>query len=376
MIAMKPIAWDWRIYGPAILLCCLSVVTVELRHPVQSFEGGEYDFAYGCILGFAVFVLLSSLLRLSVVWLEFRGLLIFLDRYPLRRSFERLKGFTWKPLWRLGGTAIQDSYRLVWREFDSLDHLWNLGSGDKELVQEIRVARQMRTNVANLLTTATPYDREEKAHKQSSLVRFVLRAWAGQPGWVSDWTKEFQKLQKQLAVTCAAALRYLSRQWDSERTTDMFEVPRATRENEQERKPGEPIEMQLMEQFVCLFYLNFILSVLLRMRTLVMSAGGILVFILLSFGSYPFEPKTSFHRLMILLFLIVVGAVALVLAQMHRDATLSRITDTKPGELGIEFWFRLASFVALPLLTLLAAQFPLVSNFLFSWLRPALQALK
>jgi len=79
---------------------------------------------------------------------------------------------------------------------------------------------------------------------------------------------------------------------------------------------------------------------------------------------------------MILLFLIVIRAVALVLAQMHRNPTLSRITDTTPGKLEVEFWIRLGSFIALPLRSLIAVQFPQFSNFLFSWLRPALQALR
>jgi hypothetical protein len=79
---------------------------------------------------------------------------------------------------------------------------------------------------------------------------------------------------------------------------------------------------------------------------------------------------------MILLLVLIVGIVGFVLAQMHRDATLSRITDTKPGELGLDFWFRLVSFLALPLLSLLAAQFPEISNFLFSWMQPAMQAFR
>lgn len=70
------------------------------------------------------------------------------------------------------------------------------------------------------------------------------------------------------------------------------------------------------------------------------------------------------------------GAVDAILTQMHGDPTLTRITDTTPGELGAAFWLRLASFLAIPTVTLLAAQFPAIGGFLFSWLQPALQALK
>jgi hypothetical protein len=61
---------------------------------------------------------------------------------------------------------------------------------------------------------------------------------------------------------------------------------------------------------------------------------------------------------------------------MHKDATLSRITDTKPGELGLDFWLRLMAFVSVPLFSLLATAFPAVGGFLFSWLQPATQAFK
>jgi len=107
-----------------------------------------------------------------------------------------------------------------------------------------------------------------------------------------------------------------------------------------------------------------------------MTVAGIYVLILLSFSCYPFEPKAAFHTLTILLFLLIVGLVGFVFAQMHRDATLSRITNTKPGELGLDFWIRLVSFAAVPLFSLLTAQFPGLSGMFFSWMQPALQALK
>jgi hypothetical protein len=72
----------------------------------------------------------------------------------------------------------------------------------------------------------------------------------------------------------------------------------------------------------------------------------------------------------------MVAVVGIVFAQMHRDTTLSHITDTEPGQLGSSFWLRLASFVAFPVFSLLASQYPEIGNFLFSWLEPSLHALK
>jgi hypothetical protein len=132
----------------------------------------------------------------------------------------------------------------------------------------------------------------------------------------------------------------------------------------------------LAERFVALLYLNFILSVVLRLRTLAITVGGLYIFLLLSVNSYPFEPKISLRSAAIFLLMFIVGVVGFVSAQVHRDSILSLVTQTKPGELGVAFWVRMGSFVALPLISLLVSQFPTLNNALFSWLEPAVSALK
>ena len=57
----------------------------------------------------------------------------------------------------------------------------------------------------------------------------------------------------------------------------------------------------------------------------------------------------------------MISVVGLIFAQIHRDTVLSNLTDTNPGELGIDFYIRMVSFVALPLLSLVAFQFPSVN---------------
>ena len=79
---------------------------------------------------------------------------------------------------------------------------------------------------------------------------------------------------------------------------------------------------------------------------------------------------------MVFVFILIVALAAFVIAQMSRDTTLSHITNTTPGELGWDFWVRITSFVAIPLLSLLSAQFPQIGRFLFSWAQPALNTFK
>ena len=93
-------------------------------------------------------------------------------------------------------------------------------------------------------------------------------------------------------------------------------------------------------------------------------------------SSYPFDPRQALSAVLIGLF--VVGAVVIVkvYADMHRDSTLSHVTNTRPGELGTEFWFKIIGFGFAPLLGLLTRVFPGIGDFIFSWLQPGISSLK
>jgi hypothetical protein len=129
------------------------------------------------------------------------------------------------------------------------------------------------------------------------------------------------------------------------------------------------------ERFVCLVYVNFLVAMLTRIRTLIVAAGGMYVLILIGTTQYPFEPKAAIQLLLVALLVYIVSVVSMVFAQIHRDTTLSNLTGTSPGELGIDFWIRMGSFAALPLFTLFTSQFPSVSRFFYSWIRPAIEGL-
>jgi hypothetical protein len=107
---------------------------------------------------------------------------------------------------------------------------------------------------------------------------------------------------------------------------------------------------------------------------MVWSIGGIYVFLVLSLSIYPFQPRIYLNSFMFVLLIFVVAVVALMYAQMSRDPILSRVARTEPGKLGKEFYFKLAGFMAIPLLSLLSARYPAVSNMLFSWVQPAIES--
>ena len=153
-------------------------------------------------------------------------------------------------------------------------------------------------------------------------------------------------------------------------------APRAAKKESDHFPEGSDDAINAAEDFTAIVYAGFIQVVLIRIRCLMVCTCGMFVFVVVSLNVYPFEPRGVLRALTILLLIVIAWMVGVVFVQIRRDTTLSLITDTSPGELGGDFWFKLLQFGALPLLSLLAVPFPEVANFLFSWLEPATQALR
>ena len=139
---------------------------------------------------------------------------------------------------------------------------------------------------------------------------------------------------------------------------------------------SEEQPVRLAEEFVCLIYLAYLQNMLARMRTIVLSMTGVFAMIALSVAFYPYTPRQLLSLSLLILLLFLGAAVALVYAGLERDSTLSRITNTEPGSLGLDFWVRIVSFAGVPALGLLVAQFPEIADFVGSWIEPGMNAVK
>jgi len=112
------------------------------------------------------------------------------------------------------------------------------------------------------------------------------------------------------------------------------------------------------------------------MRTMVMSILFLFVATAAAISSYPFDPRRGLAYTMLALFLVLGAVITYVYAQMHRDSTLSHVTNTNPEELGSDFWFKLAAAAVVPVVGLLTTFFPEISGFVSTWLQPGLQSIK
>ena len=64
------------------------------------------------------------------------------------------------------------------------------------------------------------------------------------------------------------------------------------------------------------------------------------------------------------IFLVAGATMGFVFAQMDRNAQLSRLSEASPNHFGVNFVYRMLSYGALPLLTLLASLVPDIGSFL------------
>jgi hypothetical protein len=121
---------------------------------------------------------------------------------------------------------------------------------------------------------------------------------------------------------------------------------------------------------------NFIGYTLRIMRGFLGFISSAFILLVVALCVYPFEGQRYIEFAIVCLFVMAGATVGTVFAQMDRDPLLSRLNETKPNQLGLSFVYRMISYGALPLITLLASLVPNIGNFLQSWLQPALQSLK
>jgi hypothetical protein len=133
---------------------------------------------------------------------------------------------------------------------------------------------------------------------------------------------------------------------------------------------------KLSERFVAYHLSVFALYGVRHIQNLLWFLSLGFVILTFSLNSYDFQAPRLIGRFLILLFAALAYIVWQCMSGIERDVVLSRLSGTDEGELNKGFYLKLISYGALPLVSVLASQFPTISKFLFSWVQPALEALQ
>jgi hypothetical protein len=163
-------------------------------------------------------------------------------------------------------------------------------------------------------------------------------------------------------------------------TSQCAQVDRSSRTKEkpaegQAPKPEDDV-LQLAENLVAMRFYTLIRYVLTEMRNLLVLVITIYTVSIFALKCYPFRAHSAINWTLITVFILIGGFTMKAFAEMDRDAILSRIAGSTPGKISPEFYVKVLTYGAVPLLSILTAQFPSVSSLLFSWVQPTLEALK
>ncbi len=341
-------------------------------------------------------IALSGWLRVVLIWGALsRGLLEQLERYPIRFAFTRLKGGSWMSMFRQSGLHIR--WREMSRSTESIRQLLNhqeLKSKPLEcsflraiyLGINRHIHQIMERVPANCLNAPKPSPLEFN----DCLLPGKL--WDVPSGEKAEPLYLLYAIDKGYADFCRSVLAlFLIPYWENERTGLVedsnypgdSEIPKAIPQSEPSQEEGKrkierrgPTLIRLAEELLVVRYITLIRATLVNIRYLMLFVSASFVLALVAWNTYPFQPRAFIDWCFTMLLIVISVGFISVFAQIHRNAILSRITDTKPNELGWDFYLRIITFGGIPILTWLAYEFPQVGGSLFKILQPGLQVVK
>jgi hypothetical protein len=328
----------------AFALVC--VVLLNLR-PLM-FDGSMLQWSLGVAMFLLMVAILWELVMAALVWQKLKTLCLErLESSSLRRGFSSIRGFTWSSLWIFRGSRSA-RYRAIFRLLEQ--------------------ARDALSDEAILVT-------DGRSLKES--VETLQAAIAsGVPQSIGE---AFGAVQKEIAVVAGRLLCKLKTAWRNEKGT--ITACDATGDEEKgahSSEPDEPIstEQRVWEEWVALVYIHYVRMVLLQIRSRLVTAAMLYLFLVWAGTSYPYLNRHALLIGLAAILGILSFAVILIYASINRDPILSRTTNHTPGQLDPDFYLKTASLVGVPLIGFVASQFPEVSSFLFSWLEPGMAAVK
>jgi hypothetical protein len=325
---------------------------------LHSLESGAFNVTLQVLFGIALYLLSLECIQLLGTWLSLKRLLLALDRTPLRRTFSALQGLSMYSLWSLSGTSSRARYAIYSHQIESLYHLRNVlhSFGGRDRGDDLtRASIEDACNRGKLF-----------GEKRSENVDLAM---------VNDRDgREIREVISQCTEQILTDL--ILDEWTKETTSlDLF--PGFERKGANGTLPLSDDEVLChAEEFICLVYVGYLQNLLACMRTMVLSILGVFAGLAFSLGFYPYTPRPAIAITLLMLLLVLASVVAAVYMGLSRDATLSRITNTEPGEIGLDFWFRFASFIGVPVVGLLVAEFPAITEFVTSWIVPSMNAAK
>ena len=322
--------------------------TLDIVEPFQ-----VWWFVLG-FLGLALGTLLLNWFRFINIWVHLRNILEHLENLPIRTAFERLPREKSLPILQWG--EARNTFLLR----QTLDRLRALAAADGS-EENVRLVAQFESKMDALMKCGV-VETEIVEYKNvvGGAPRSALRGFSrSRQDVLRDAREEMTR------VTEVLSARLLEEYWR-----------RGSSGTKEDQKP-QPADLKfvLAEDIVALPFYAYIRRVLNELRNILFFLGIAVSLLFAAFHTYAFRADQAIDWWFFGLFAFLGGGIVLIIAQMERNALLSRLSNSNPGELGTRFYVQLLKYGTIPFLTIFGSQVPSVSNLVLKWVQPALEAL-
>jgi len=325
----------------------VSLIVLRPWETLRSVEGKSYDALVVSLVLFICLLIVMVWGRYLFMWNRLRRIFRGLERGPLRRAFSRFPDtYAWTPLWY--EDAERRAYAISARSLECIQALVARGGS-------------AAVNGALCATMSQAFER---------VVSFDT-----DHGDADDRSAAIRRLQTIFHGAACDILKHdLADHWARSGGSDTLD--KIEEHNAEKCVLTRADQRRLLaEEFVALRFVGLIHYQSSQLKNLVALLGVGFVLAVAAVGSYPFLAGRLCVWSLAAAFVVFGAAVVISFAQMDRDAILSRLNGTVAGKLDLSFYLRALSYGGLPLLTLLASEFPSFGHSLMAWVEPTLTAL-
>lgn len=344
---------DGYLLGVAIAVGCL------LLHPYRlfsTFDLWSMSWLYTISFIMAIWTILWLWARFIRMWAMLRFGLDFLEGSPLRFAFSRLPAiFSVDPIWSYAGMRRVMVLPMRWLEYLKVTPQ---AGGKPEVFSK------------------------DQAHLKTILEQMGDSQWTSSVAY-SDFSARQNEYALMLARTPEVHAVWMRGGPDcSPSAADHSEAGKAciTSRGDLPLPHGAAFDkdsfVEIANDFIAMRVTAYIRYITLHMKNLMMFMSLGFLFALLAAISYPFNQPQLIAWMAMVLLVVLLFSIGTVLAQMDRDAVLSRLNNNSPGEFHYgAFLKHMLAVGGLPMLTILSTLFPAIGSFLFSWAGPILENL-
>jgi len=337
---------------------------------VFAFEVRAFYWLLGLTFLLVVAGILSNVLRVFLLWREMLAILRRIGELPMREAFTRFRNHN-RTLPRMTLTTAPEPMTVLGVSIVAARKLViSARAYNRTLpVKDASVADiESETNCA--LANAS-YQRalaceantnREACHVEQTQALCMLNAF----------TRKVEKLlDDSWSISPTTKSELQKGPEPSEAKTDA-QTGKELKEQEEQQKQARENLLNEAEEFLVSRTVHFLSHLFPQLTNLASYSMGCLFLMLMAISSYPLQPKNPFAYFCWFIIFAFVGVMLHMAIQMNRDAVLSCLNGTKPGEIHWDAGFigRLVLLIVVPVLGLVGVQFPDTVSQILQWVAP------